>query len=202
MNLLSIQKLKKKKKKTEARRQRGWAGLSRQGSQVRVGCQRGTLRRCGKEGTVAKGVVSEARLCWGSKPRPGARPRYSLMPGGPMRISCPPATLYLVGVLTLSHLRGQVTCHLKADPGALPSLHAGLPAEAAGSCWVTTLSVVSLSPLRVGKQRMGEVSQGLQPPCEDKQQPNLPEIFCSPSKPPLRDHSTRPVRVAQTTFCK
>lgn len=60
----------KEKKKTEARRQQSWAGLSRQGSQVRVGCQRGTLRRCGKEGTVAKGVVSEARLCWGSKPRP------------------------------------------------------------------------------------------------------------------------------------
>ena len=57
MNLLSIQK-----KKKQARRQRRWAGLSRQGSQVRVGCQRGTLRRCGKEGTVAKGVVSEARL--------------------------------------------------------------------------------------------------------------------------------------------
>ena len=35
-------------------------------------------------------------------PRAGARPRYSLMSGGPMRISCPPATLYLVRVLTLS----------------------------------------------------------------------------------------------------
>ena len=36
-------------------------------------------------------------------------------------LSCPPATLYLGGGLTLTHLRSQVTCHLKADPGTLHS---------------------------------------------------------------------------------
>ena len=57
MNLLSIQKKKKTGKEAAAL---GWTVQA--GSQVRVGCQRGTLRRCGKEGTVAKGMVSEARL--------------------------------------------------------------------------------------------------------------------------------------------
>ena len=71
-------------------------------------------------------------------PRAQAWPRHSLMTGGLKRIrgvslSCPPSTLYLVGVLTLSHLRGQGTHHLEADPGALLSLHAGLPVEAAVS---------------------------------------------------------------------
>lgn len=43
----------------------------------------GTLRRCGKEGTVANVLVSEAGLSWGSKPRPVVDLRGDLPAQGP-----------------------------------------------------------------------------------------------------------------------
>lgn len=130
-------------------------------------CREGAGRR------GVRGMVSGARQSWGqtpalwftrtvtlavtsppscpgqgtSQPQPDARRMEENQRR--TRLPLPPICNPLLGggglgALTLTHLTGQVTSHPKADPGALPSLQAGLPEEAAGSCWVTPLEAGAL----------------------------------------------------------